>query len=168
MDFETAHNIITATTLYVGAGYELRAFSVMLKTVLQSFDGKASGHIAEACKWRPSSDAIVSLLQQIAAAQADTSVDVIVATDLDKGIDVLCWLAATLFDCTVGLSVGGQMKIVNRRQGPLVGIAALPPGQTGGAGTYNYADACLHRHPWEGRKERGHAMGYLRNTLDPF
>jgi hypothetical protein len=42
MDFETAHNIITATAPYVGVGYELRAFSAMLKTVLQAFDGKAS------------------------------------------------------------------------------------------------------------------------------
>ena len=151
MDFETAHNIITATTLYVGAGYELREFSVMLKTVLQSFDGKAGGRIAEACKWRPSSDVIVSLLQQIAAAQADTSAHVVVVTD--KGVDVLCWLAATLFDCTVGLSVDGQVKIVSRGQGPIVGVATLPLGQIGGAGTYNYADARLGARGKEAKKE---------------
>ena len=151
MDFETAHNIITATTPYVGVGYELRAFGAMLKTVLQSFDGKASARIAEACKWRPSSDDIVSLLQQIAVAQADTSVHVIVAAN--KGIDVLCWLAATLFECTVGLSVDGQTKMVSKGQGPSVTVAALPPGQISAAGTYNYADARLGTRGKEAQKE---------------
>jgi hypothetical protein len=152
MDFETAHNIIIATTPYVGIGYELQAYSAMLKAVLQAFDGKANNRIAEACKWRPSSNDIVSLLQQIsrAGAQADTSIHIVVVTD--KGIDVLCWLAATLFECRVDLSVDGETKTVARGPGVLVTVAASSPGQSGPE-TYSYANARLGIPGNEGQKE---------------
>ena len=150
MDFETAHNIIIATTPYVGIGYELQAYSTMLKAVLQAFDGEANSRIAEACKWRPSSNDIVSLLQQISGAQADTSMHVVVVTD--KGIDVLCWLAATLFECTVDLSVDGDAKTVARGPGLLVTVAAFFPGQAGSR-IYSYADARLGIPGNEGDKE---------------
>src|ERR1700685_1645406 len=107
--------------------------------------------LAEAFKWRPSSNDIVSLLHQISAAQADTSVHVVVVTD--KGIDVLCWLAATLFECTVSLSVDGLSKTVTRGQGPSVTVAALPPGQVDGAGAYSYADGRLGARGKEATKE---------------
>jgi hypothetical protein len=149
LDFETAHNIITATAPYVGVGYELRGFSDMLKTVLQAFDGKSNSRIAEACKWRPTSSDIVSLLQQISAAQGDNSVHVIVTTG--KGIDVICWLAVTLFECTVTLSVDGQAKPVAKGQGPSVMVAVLPAGQV--SRTYNYANARIGASGNEAQKE---------------
>src|ERR1700677_4280627 len=79
------------------------------------------------------------------AAQANMSVHVVIATD--KGIDVLCWLATTLFECTVGLSVNEETKMAARGQGPSVTIAAL---RQVGAGTYSYANA----HPGTPGKER--------------